>query len=447
MTTKVQIKSIQGDILFERESPNNSIKETIVACAKAKISLCNANLSGADLSWVDIRRVNLSGADLAKVTMEGSWLDFADLSSAVINDSNLDRASLLGANLQKADLSNSSMCMSRLQSADLSDAILSEVDLSRADLADANLTNVDLSSAYLSWANLENATLSHANLQYAWLERANLQYANLHFANLEYADLRWANLYKAKLYYTHMEYANLSWANLEDTDLLQTYLTGAYHVGANFKDVVGFTLLPNWIRACNTILPDGDLIVYKKIHNNEVNKDVIATLLIPKETKRTDGTDNRKCFTEFAKVLMIDGAEYGHSLDSMDIYEKEKEIRSIKYHQQISFYITRMEAEQDTLIVYKKVQSDIPNENVVIKLLVPEEAKRTCLLDGNKCRVGFVEVVGIGSGFSGKNAYHRDSLDIYEAGKIIMPVEPYAENSGGITVYMTEYDAGNEMPS
>ena len=56
---KIQIKSIFGDVLFEYEKENNTIKDTL---EKAIIS--GANLSWANLSGANISGVNLSGANL-----------------------------------------------------------------------------------------------------------------------------------------------------------------------------------------------------------------------------------------------------------------------------------------------------------------------------------------------------------------------------------------------
>lgn len=59
MKTKIQIKSILGNVLFELEKEDNTIKDTVIEARRQKANLYGANLSGADLS-----RANLSGADL-----------------------------------------------------------------------------------------------------------------------------------------------------------------------------------------------------------------------------------------------------------------------------------------------------------------------------------------------------------------------------------------------
>ena len=92
--------------------------------------------------------------------------------------------------------------------------------------------------------------------------------ANLYGANLVGANLYGANLYGANLYG-----ANLDGANLEK------------------------------IKAKFSILPDGDIIGWKKI-----NKCIIK-LLIPMEAKRVNTLSSRKCRAEFVHVLEINKIE------------------------------------------------------------------------------------------------------------------------------------------
>ena len=82
MKTKIQIKSVWGSILFEYESENNSVKETIIEALKSGTDLRRADLSDADLSDADLRRANLSDANhnentaflLSQCPSEGSFI-------------------------------------------------------------------------------------------------------------------------------------------------------------------------------------------------------------------------------------------------------------------------------------------------------------------------------------------------------------------------------------
>jgi hypothetical protein len=125
--TKIEIKSIFGNVLFTHECEDNTIAKTVEEAVR----------SYADLSYADLSYANLRSADLSS------------------------------ANLRSADLSYA--------------------NLRSADLSSANLRSADLSSANLSYANLRSADLSYADLSYANLRSANLSSANLSYADLSYS--------------------------------------------------------------------------------------------------------------------------------------------------------------------------------------------------------------------------------------------------------------------
>ena len=114
---KIQIKSIWGEVLFEYEKEDNTIKETLLEAVKKGAYLSGANLSGA----------NLSGANLSGANLSGAYLSGANLRGANLSDANLSGAYLSGAYLRGAYLSG----------AYLSDANLSDANLSGAYLSDA----------------------------------------------------------------------------------------------------------------------------------------------------------------------------------------------------------------------------------------------------------------------------------------------------------------------
>ncbi len=59
MKTKIQIKSIFGNLLFESEKEDNTVKDTVIEAVKS-----GADLSGADLSRAYLSGANLSGAKI-----------------------------------------------------------------------------------------------------------------------------------------------------------------------------------------------------------------------------------------------------------------------------------------------------------------------------------------------------------------------------------------------
>ena len=145
-------------------------------------------------------------------------------------------------------------------------------------------------------------------------EKADLRSANLRSADLRSADLRSANLYGADLY------------------------------GADLIDAKGTDLAIAQTR----ILPDGDLIGWKKCCN-----DVIVKLRIPEAAKRSHAF-GRKCRAEYAEVLEVIGADEATSQhDGKTKYRTGETVRPDKFDENwmeecasgIHFFITRAEAE------------------------------------------------------------------------------------------------------
>ena len=79
---KIQIKSVFGDVLFEYEKENNTVKDTVEEAVRQKVNLNGANLY----------RANLDGANLDWASLNGANLDRANLNEASLNGANLDGA-------------------------------------------------------------------------------------------------------------------------------------------------------------------------------------------------------------------------------------------------------------------------------------------------------------------------------------------------------------------
>ena len=149
---------------------------------------------------------------------------------------------------------------------------------------------------------------------------ANLSGANLSGANLYGANLYGANLYGANLYGADLSRANLSRAKNAELVIAQT-----------------------------RILPEGDIIGYKKCR-----EDVIVKLLIPKEAKRSHAF-GRKCRAEYAQVLEIFGSTLAVSKeDASFAYKVGDTVKPVepfneKWQEEcasgIHFFITKIEAE------------------------------------------------------------------------------------------------------
>ena len=218
-------------------------------------------------------------------------------------------------------------------------------NLSGAYLSEANLSGAYLSEAHLSGANLYGANLRGANLFGADLYGANLSRADLYGANLYGADLSGANLYGADLYGANLFGADLYGANLSRADLYGANLYGADLYGA---DLSGVQNLSDKIIAETVLLPEGNLVGWKKCRDN-----VIVKLLIPQRARRSNST-GRKCRAEYVQVLRVYGAKVGISThDSKTEYRNGAIVKCNRWEEDrwvecgggIHFFITRTEAE------------------------------------------------------------------------------------------------------
>ena len=245
-----------------------------------------------------------------------------------------------------------------LNYADLSYADLNYADLNHADLSSADLRRADLSSADLHGTDLCNAVLKDANLCNADLSYADLSYANLDHANLNHADLNHANLHKTYLSSACLSYADLNRANLcnavlKDANLCNADLSYAYLSGANlnYADLHGANLdEEEKIRKGKII--SKNTFVYKKCQGKIIKLELqIGSIVF--------SINNRKCRTNKAKVISIDGNEKKYLKISSDynnnfIYEVGKIIEvadfNLMYNVEcasgIHFFWTEEEAKE-----------------------------------------------------------------------------------------------------
>ena len=117
MKTKIQIKSIFGEVLFEFEKENNTAKNTVEEAVSKKINLGGANLGDADLGGADLRGANLCDANLRGANLRGAYLRVAYLRGANLGGAYLGGAYLCDANLGGADLRGANLCDADLRGA------------------------------------------------------------------------------------------------------------------------------------------------------------------------------------------------------------------------------------------------------------------------------------------------------------------------------------------
>lgn len=249
MKTKIELKRINGEVIFSHVCEDNSIAKTI-----------------------DVFRMSDAEFDLSGVDLQNSYLGFINFRDVNLSGSNLDGANLEHATLINANLSNAKLNYANLRCACLNGANLSNTQFTHSDLGSTNLCNV----------NLEYANLGDANLRYAVLINTNLRYTNLNGANLSDTDLSNSDLRGSSLRYTNLSNANLNNANLHNID---------------FSEKTAF-LLPQ----CPS---EGSFVAWKKASGK------IVKLLVTEDAKRSSAT-TLKCRCSKAKVLAIeneDGSE------------------------------------------------------------------------------------------------------------------------------------------
>ena len=152
---------------------------------------------------------------------DGAGQDFRTRAKALM-DQDLQRGDLSGANLSGMDMSGEA-----LRFTNFSNATMVGTDLRRARLNDANLSGADLTQARLGSASLAYANLSGANLSGARLGSADLRYANLSGANLTGADLYDTTLGSADFGGANLTGTEFLGAGMDGANFAQAYTVDA----------------------------------------------------------------------------------------------------------------------------------------------------------------------------------------------------------------------------
>lgn len=143
---------------------NLEAKQQIVDNMLAFDLLAKADLSGTELSSIQLSKANLSHSDLTASKQVGIRLSQANFRKSNLSYANLNYATMDGSNFSKANLYG---------------AVIDKSDLRGCDFTEADLRG----------ASLQDSDLSGANMSGACLRYSNLQYANLYGADFKDADL------------------------------------------------------------------------------------------------------------------------------------------------------------------------------------------------------------------------------------------------------------------
>ncbi|XP_037527012.1 BTB/POZ domain-containing protein KCTD9 isoform X2 [Rhipicephalus sanguineus] len=148
------------------------------------------DLSGADLSRLDLRHINFKWANLRKCRLTWANLSYCCLERADLTLANLEGAQLVGAKMMCANMEAAHLRSCNMEDPAGNSANLEGVNLKDADLDGSQMAGVNLRVATLKNANLQNCHLRQAILAGADLENCNLSGSDLHEANLRGANLK-----------------------------------------------------------------------------------------------------------------------------------------------------------------------------------------------------------------------------------------------------------------
>lgn len=235
--------------------------------------------------------------------------------------------------------------------------------------------------ADLAGENLVGANMSGMDLKGADLADACLACARLSYANLSETDLSDADLSDADLSNSNLACANLSGADLSGTDLRRANLAGAGLRGANLA---------------GADLSDADLAV-----------------------------------ADLRGANLLDADLAGADLAGADLAEVES-------NETTAFFALQC-PEEGSFVGWKKCR-----DNVVVKLLIPEDAKRSSATS-RKCRASKALVLEVIGAEKAMSSY--DKSFTYEVGKEVVPDsyddDRWKECSHGIHFFITRAEAEN----
>ena len=250
------------------------VRKQVLLLLKAGESLEGRDLTGADLSRMELKGANFRGALLERVDFTGADLSGADFTGAVLaraelsganlsgtnfTGANLGLARLVGAKMEKpgdftravlfrADLSKASLRGVRLDGVDLSEVVVKGTDLGAAVGRELTLLRTDLSGLKLAGADLSKSTFLEVTIAGVDFTGANLSGAvfvtckadgacfkgatldNLRLVkdcSFEKVDFREANLQGANLRATRLTESDFSQAKLAGADLSESQLQRA----------------------------------------------------------------------------------------------------------------------------------------------------------------------------------------------------------------------------
>jgi uncharacterized protein YjbI with pentapeptide repeats len=219
-------------------------------------NLRGANLVGADLTFAVLRRANLSNSSLARCVLQPDFsvqcaaadLSHANLTLASLTGAQLFGANLTGAEMRAANLSEASLviCFFTLNGSRCERARFDSADLTFARLTGAvtsSCESIDFGDGIGIVSVCGGVIMDNATLVGADLSNTNLSFADLAHTNLTHAALRTATFGECAPS-SLLELEVCGGVDLTDADLAHLNLSGLHLNGVNFAgaDLFGANL-------------------------------------------------------------------------------------------------------------------------------------------------------------------------------------------------------------
>ncbi len=283
-------KAIVANTIFLYANLSNAIFP-VELIHKINPSMDGINLSGKDLSGLDLtkkkfgsailRNTNLSGADLSHSYFPSADFANADMSNVKINQTEFTGVNFTNVNIESIDFTQT-YYLSRtdfsgkdlsgfnfpyydfkftdFSNANLTNTAFPSSNLFSVDLTGATLKNTDFSNAYLRFVKLvdvifdntvfENTKLNYVDFSNSDVSKTDLsKVAEIDSSNLSNQMLDGVNFSTIKVRETNFSNSSLQNTNFENSELYRNDFRGSDVQGANFNgvsltysDLVGFDL-------------------------------------------------------------------------------------------------------------------------------------------------------------------------------------------------------------
>ncbi len=183
------IAHLQLEAPLPDDDTRTSQRARVQAAITAEEPMTGWDLTGADLSRLDLSKAVFRDALLERADFTGATLDGADFEGAVLARARLDGVKARAARFVRANMGESTARGAFFDDANFEKAVLMRATLDNASFARAQLTGADLFETSLSEANLEGVTANEVLFYECELDRARFDGASLKKATFFRASL------------------------------------------------------------------------------------------------------------------------------------------------------------------------------------------------------------------------------------------------------------------